>query len=128
MESECFADSTVETKVLPKQSVHFSHLAIAFHPSNILVPYLFGLKKRVFRETDIAFPLSENAGKILKQRGYSGAQIPFPNGVDISLFQKQDMSQLKTSLGLANCFVIGYVGRLIQMKGVDTVIEAGSNA
>ena len=84
------------------------------------------IEKRVFRETDIAFPLSENAGKILKQRGYGGAQIPFPNGVDISLFQKQDMSQLKTSLGLANCFVIGYVGRLIQMKGVDTVIEAAA--
>lgn len=84
------------------------------------------IEKRVFRETDIAFPLSENAGKILKQRGYIGEQIPFPNGVDISLFQKQDMSELKTSLGLADSFVIGYIGRLIQMKGVDTLIEAAA--
>ena len=82
------------------------------------------IEKRVFKETDIAFPLSENAGKILKQRGYLGTQIPFPNGVDISLFQKQDASQLKRSLGLTDCFVIGYVGRLLQMKGVDTLIEA----
>ncbi len=85
------------------------------------------IEKRVFRETDIAFPLSENAGKILKQRGYAGTQIPFPNGVDISLFKKQDMSQLKESLGLSDCFVIGYVGRLLQMKGVDTLIEAAVN-
>jgi len=84
------------------------------------------IEKRVFRETDIAFPLSENAGKILKQRGYHGEQIPFPNGVDISLFQKQDMPQLKKSLKIADSFVIGYVGRLIQMKGIDTLIEAAA--
>ena len=82
------------------------------------------IEKQVFQETDIAFPLSENAGKILKQRGYLGTQIPFPNGVDISLFQKQDACQLKQSLGLSDCFVIGYVGRLLHMKGVDTLIEA----
>ena len=84
------------------------------------------IEKRVFSETDIAFPLSENAGKILKQRGYVGTQIPFPNGVDISLFQKRDMSQFKTSLGLVNTFVIGYIGRLIQMKGIDTLIDAAA--
>lgn len=87
-------------------------------------PFPIWIEKRVFRETDIAFPLSENAGEILKQRGYVGSQIPFPNGVDISLFNKQEMSQLKASLGLSDCFVIGYVGRLLQMKGVDTLIEA----
>ena len=84
------------------------------------------IEKRVFRATDIAFPLSENAGEILKQRGYDGAQIPFPNGVDVSIFQKQDMWELKESLGLNDSFVIGYVGRLLQMKGVDTLIEAVS--
>ena len=85
------------------------------------------IEKQVFRETDIAFPLSENAGNILKQRGYLGAQSPFPNGVDISLFKKQDMSQLRDTLRLSDCFVIGYVGRLLQMKGVDTLIEAVAN-
>ena len=85
------------------------------------------IEKRVFRETDMAFPLSENAGRILKQRGYDGAQIPFPNGVDISLFQKQDMRKLKQSLDLSECFVIGYVGRLLNMKGVDTLIEAAGS-
>ena len=89
-------------------------------------PLPIWIERRVFRETDMAFPLSENAGKILKQRGYLGPQIPFPNGVDISLFQKRDMSQLKTSLELADNFVIGYVGRLIQMKGIDTLIDAAS--
>ena len=89
-------------------------------------PLPIWIEKQVFHETDIAFPLSENAGNILKQRGYLGAQSPFPNGVDISLFKKQDMSQLKDTLGLSNCFVIGYVGRLLQMKGLDTLIEAAA--
>ncbi len=84
------------------------------------------IERRVFRETDMAFPLSENAGKILRNRGYHGKQIPFPNGVDISLFQKQDMHQLRNALGLSDCFVIGYVGRLLQMKGVDTLIESAA--
>ena len=89
-------------------------------------PLPIWIERRVFRETDIAFPLSENAGQILKQRGYKGTQIPFPNGVDISLFQKRDMRHLKKSLGLTDNFIIGYIGRLIQMKGVETLIEAAS--
>ena len=82
------------------------------------------IERRVFRETDRAFPLSVNAGKILTQRGYAGQQTPFPNGVDIRHFHKMDASQLKDSLQLRDCFVVGYVGRLLQMKGVDTLLEA----
>ena len=82
------------------------------------------IERRVFRETDRAFPLSVNAGKILTQRGYAGKQTPFPNGVDIRHFHKMDASQLKDSLQLRDCFVVGYVGRLLQMKGVDTLLAA----
>ena len=89
-------------------------------------PLPIWIEKRVFRETDIAFPLSKNAGEILKLRGYEGTQIPFPNGVDISLFNKRDMYQLKDTLGIKDCFVIGYIGRIIQMKGIDTLIEAAA--
>lgn len=89
-------------------------------------PLPIWIEKRVFRETDIAFPLSKNAGEILKLRGYKGTQIPFPNGVDISLFNKRDMYQLKDTLGIKDCFVIGYIGRIIQMKGIDTLIEAAA--
>ena len=89
-------------------------------------PLPIWIEKRVFRETDIAFPLSKNAGEILKLRGFNGTQIPFPNGVDISLFNKRDMTHLKDTLGINDCFVIGYIGRIIQMKGIDTLIEAAA--
>ena len=82
------------------------------------------IERRVFQETDSAFPLSENAGKILTERGYTGQQIPFPNGVDVRHFYKMDISKLRSSLQLTDCFVIGYVGRLLRMKGIDTLLEA----
>ena len=82
------------------------------------------IERWVFRETDRALPLSINAGKILTERGYTGQQTPFPNGVDVRHFYKMDVRELRNSLQLGDCFVIGYVGRLLQMKGIDTLLEA----
>ncbi|MYK19523.1 glycosyltransferase family 4 protein [Candidatus Poribacteria bacterium] len=82
------------------------------------------IEHRVFRETDRAFPLSVNAGKILTERGYTGEQTPFPNGVDVRHFYKMDASELRNALRLNDCFVIGYVGRLLRMKGIDTLLKA----
>ena len=82
------------------------------------------IERNVFRETDRAFPLSVNAGKILTERGYTGDQTPFPNGVDVRHFYKMDISELRNALSLNGCFVIGYVGRLLRMKGIDTLLAA----
>ena len=84
------------------------------------------IERKVFRETDIAFPLSESAGQILRQRDYRGKLIPFSNGVDCRMFHKMDASALRASLGLGDYFVIGYVGRLEQMKGVDTLLATAA--
>lgn len=84
------------------------------------------IERQVFRETNMAFPLSENAGRILKQRGYHGEAVPFPNGVDLRLFHKMDIKRLSTSLGLCGYFVIGYLGRLVKSKGIDTLVTAAA--
>ncbi len=84
------------------------------------------IERRVFKETDRAFPLSLNAGQILTERGYSGAQTPFPNGVDTQHFYKRDVQEHRDSLALTDSFVIGYVGRLLQMKGVETLLDAAA--
>ena len=82
------------------------------------------IERNVFQETDRAFPLSVNAGKILTERGYTGDQTPFPNGVDVRHFYKMDVNELRNALSLNGCFVIGYVGRLLRMKGIDTLLTA----
>jgi len=82
------------------------------------------IERLVFKEADAAFPLSVKAGEILRSRGYCGKIMPFPNGVDTELFRKMDTTSLKDKLGLRNHCVIGYVGRLLKMKGLDTLLHA----
>ena len=84
------------------------------------------IERQVFRETNMAFPLSDNAGRILKQRGYHGEAVPFPNGVDLRLFHKMDVKPLRISLGLCGYFVIGYLGRIVESKGLDTLVAAAA--
>ena len=74
----------------------------------------------------MAFPLSENAARILEQRGYLGEAVHFPNGVDLRLFHKMDVEQLSTSLGLRGHFVIGYLGRIVESKGLKALVSAAA--
>ena len=86
----------------------------------------YAIEKLVFREADAAFALSEGAVRILRRKGYAGPTFIFPNGVDTGIFRPMEVSDLKRSLGLSSDFVIGYVGRLLWMKGVHVLIEAAS--
>ena len=84
------------------------------------------IEKLFFKETDMAFPLSNSAGEIIRRKGYRGPLKPFPNGVDVQMFRKIDVSELKSQPGLEGKFVIGYAGRLLQMKGLDTLLHAAA--
>ena len=84
------------------------------------------IERRSFREAVAALPLSKNAAQILRQRGYGGKLIPISNGVDLRLFRKMEMSHLQAQLVLKSGFVIGYIGRLLYMKGLDTLLQAAA--
>lgn len=84
------------------------------------------IERRSFREAVAALPLSQNAAQILRQRGYGGKLIPISNGVDLRLFRKMEMSHLQAQLELKSGLVIGYIGRLLYMKGLDTLLQAAA--
>ncbi len=97
-------------------------------PVKLKLSFLTALIERItFKECDYAFILSKRAGEILIQKGYHKGMRVSPNGVDTQMFRKMDVSDLKRELGIRkNAFVVGYVGRLMQMKGLDTLLEAFS--
>lgn len=88
-------------------------------------PPPFSLFERsVFEGASGATPVSTEALKILHRRGFSKPAAVIPHGVDPVTFRKQDVSPLRRKLGLDGSVAIGYIGRIVPEKGLDTLISA----
>ncbi|MFB2896797.1 hormogonium polysaccharide biosynthesis glycosyltransferase HpsO [Aerosakkonemataceae cyanobacterium BLCC-F50] len=63
---------------------------------------------------------------ILRERGYKGPMVIMPQlGVDESLFKPQTQPELARQLGIGESdFVVGFVGRFVEEKGLLTLVEA----
>ncbi len=87
--------------------------------------------RRIFRlsgeyvaaRSDLAFVCSRGVQQVLAAEGYTKPITVFPLGVDTSVFTPDTNERLKTSLDLEGKFVVGYVGRLLAIKGVHLLIE-----
>jgi len=79
--------------------------------------------KYVMRHSDMAFVCGQGVRRVLEAEGYTKPIEVFPLGVDVSKFRKFSCGQLKRKLALDGKFVIGYVGRLLEIKGVFLLIE-----
>jgi glycosyltransferase involved in cell wall biosynthesis len=69
---------------------------------------------------------NQDAAKILSRRGYQGPVKILPQlGVDETLFYPQSQPQLRQKLGIQpHEFVVGFVGRFVEEKGLMTLAEA----
>jgi L-malate glycosyltransferase len=78
------------------------------------------------RNTDGIVSGNQDGAEILRQRGYQGPIRVMPQlGVDESLFRPRSQPELTTQLGIqAGDFVIGFVGRFVEEKGLPTLIKA----
>lgn len=86
-------------------------------------PFTF-FERSVFEGAVGAAAISTGAMNLLRRRGFSKLVSVIPHGVDPVTFCKKDVTPLRRRLGLDGQFVVGYVGRIIPEKGLDTLISA----
>ena len=75
------------------------------------------------RNTDYAVARQTEGVEVLRAKGYTGPVEVIGNAVDADLFRPLDKEACKRALGIAG-FVVGYVGRLIEAKGLMDIVEA----
>jgi len=77
----------------------------------------------VLKNTDFAVARQREGIGVLRAKGYQGPAEVIGNAVDDDLFCPMDREACKRSVGLSG-FVVGYVGRLIEAKGLMDIVEA----
>jgi glycosyltransferase involved in cell wall biosynthesis len=87
-----------------------------------LPPPFEAIRKRVLRQTDHVLSRSPDATAVVRARGYDGAVTPIGYGVDQTTFSAA--AEPKASPQRGRGFRIGYVGRLVEEKGLDDVLDA----
>ena len=75
------------------------------------------------RNTDYAVVRQTEGIEVLRAKGYTGPVEVVGNAVDAEVFRPLDKEACKRALGLSG-FVVGYVGRLIEAKGLMDLVEA----
>jgi glycosyltransferase involved in cell wall biosynthesis len=123
--SLCALQTVILRRIFCPQSKLIFRTSLSI-PVKLKLPFIASSVERItFKEADHAFILSERAGEILIRKGYRKGMRIIPNGVDTRIFRKMDVSDLKQKLEIIKGeFVIGYVGRLMYMKGLDTLLRA----
>jgi len=79
-----------------------------------------------YRTCAAALAFSEEARQVMLAKGLKRPSQVVPYGTDLGLFHPHEESLLRETLGLGKRVVLGYMGRLVAEKGLDTLIEAVS--
>jgi len=88
-------------------------------------PVHLAWRDRVLKDADAIFAVSNYTAHLVRQRGVAENRIEVvPNGVDLDRFSPRDTRSLRHRLNLKSRKVILAVARLVERKGVDTLIEA----
>ena len=88
-----------------------------------LPPPFEGFRSYTLRRADFVVGRSAEAIDNLRQKGYRGPAQAVPNAVDAELFRPLDRAECRRALGFSG-FVAGYVGRLVEEKGLADMVAA----
>jgi len=91
--------------------------------SRRLPPPFEGLRRYTLGRTDYAVARSAEALQVLREKGYTGPGGVVPNAVDADLFRPLDRERCRAALNIPG-FLVGYVGRLVEEKGLADHIDA----
>ncbi len=86
-----------------------------------LPPPFESIRKYVLAHTDHVLSRSPDATMVVRARGYSGPVTPVGYGVDLGTFKPTSIPAAPSRRSVLR---IGYVGRLIEEKGLDDVLDA----
>jgi len=116
-------------------SVHASRLRDKWLPNAKIVseteqnidkklPFPFErFRSYTLRHADFAVGRSAEAVAVLRRKGFTGPAQVVPNAVDSELFRPMDRATCRNQLNLSG-FVVGYVGRLVEEKGLLDLMNA----
>lgn len=85
-----------------------------------LPPPFEAIRKLVLRNTDHVLSRSPDATAVVRAKGYRGAVTPIGYGVDQATFHPAP----QTKTAAEKTIRIGYVGRLVEEKGLDDALDA----
>jgi glycosyltransferase involved in cell wall biosynthesis len=88
-----------------------------------LPPPFERIRSYTLSQADFAVARNAEAVEVLRAKGYRGTTAVVPNGVDAELFKPMDRGGCRRGLGLSG-FVAGYVGRLVEEKGLIDLVES----
>ncbi len=97
---------------------------------NIFKSYPFPFRffeQQVLKRSDFAFPVSEGALDVIRHKGYTGCAEVLPLALDKDVYHPNPAwaAAKRAELGIAEDeFVIGYLGRLVEEKGLQSMLQA----
>ena len=91
----------------------------------ILPPPFESFRRYTLQQADYVVARSAEALDVTRRKGYGGPAQVIPNAVDTALFRPLNRLECRQSLNLApNRFIAGYIGRLVEEKGLRDMVDA----
>ncbi|PSR28962.1 MAG: glycosyltransferase family 4 protein [Sulfobacillus thermosulfidooxidans] len=83
------------------------------------------MEQEVFHQSLAAMAGNQEAQEVLRRKGFQKPIWVIPQfGTDVKLYQPLDKREIKKDWDMSGRFVIGYVGRLVEEKGLDDLWQA----
>ena len=85
------------------------------------------LERWVLKNSTFSFPVTHGALAVVRQKGYIGAAEVLPLAIDRTIYRPNEVWAAAKRADLAiggDEFVMGYLGRLVEEKGLDAMLHA----